>query len=738
MQGWESALEVGNDGPMRRTAILFGNGPFAAGWTSAPGSTGGSRDQNWLLGAGFPLPGGLALGGRAVRRTTQGDVWGWSGDLGALWRPVPQLSLGWDWENLRGRDAGRWQGHGLAAGIRPFGDPSLTVGLETWLGRTPLSGAAWDEAVHELSGEVRPLPWLAATGRWIPQFEDAWSFGLSAQLNSYARLFGRTSPGPEGGTLQGLGAHFTGLAIPGATHSVPPGSFVYHLGKFSGEAGEEGLFRSTKGFAQVRDDLLAIHSRSEVKVLVLDLGGGRLTLSQAGQLRRLVLKLREGGKTVVAWSQDLTMASLHVMSACDKAAISPLGTVRSRGLAMRTIYAGSALRRHGIDVQVVRTGPWKSAMESFVADRMSDEARQDLETHLHDLDSMILGGVALGRGMDPVKLLGWIDTGSLLPAKAVQAGLLDTLLEPQDVLAWAAPGLRPAPMALARNGTERWGEPKQVAILALEGQIVDHKGAMGMVPWALTMPADEVVRILGGLREDPSVGAVVLRVNSPGGSVVGSERIRRAVAELDKVKPVVASFGGMAASGAYLFSLPARRLWTEPEAMVGSIGVFTAKVSVGRLLDSLGLHVETVSTGPDAGTSSVLAPLDSAQLGRVREQVEDAHRMFSGLVRSSRKLDSSAFSLLDGGRVFTGSRAATNGLADTLGGLEDAVDWVAREAGLAEVRTQWVSPGSSRWTQLASKLEASASARPWSAYLDLLGESGPSVWAQMPWEIEGP
>lgn len=738
MQGWESALEVGNDGPSRRTAILLGTGPFAAGWTSVPGSTGGSRDQNWLLGAGFPLPGGLSVGGRAVRRTTQDVVWGWSGDLGTLWRPFPLLSLGWDWENAGGRDRGRWQGHGLAVGIRPFGDPSLTLGLESWLGRTPLSGTAWEGAVHELSGEVRPFPWLAANGRWIPSLDDAWSFGVSAQVSSYARLFGRTSPGPEGGTLQGLGAHFTEYALPGALNSVPPGSLLYHVGKFSGETGSEGLIRSTKGFAQIREDLLTVAGRSDVRILALDLGSGRMSLSQAGQLRRLVLKLRESGKTVVAWSQDLTMASLHVMSACDKAAISPLGTVRSRGLALRSIYAGSALRKHGIDVQVVRTGPWKSAMEPFVADRMSDEARGDLETHLHDLDSMILGGIALGRGLEPTKLLGWMDTGSLLPSKAVAAGLLDTLVEPQDFMAWAAPGLRPAPMALSPQGTERWGEAPRVAILALEGQIVDHKGASGMVPWSNAMAADEVVRILDGLREDASVGAVVLRVNSPGGSVVGSERIRRAIAALDREKPVVASFGGVAASGAYLFSLPARRIWTEPEAIVGSIGVFTAKVSIGRLLDSLGLRVETVSTGPDAGASSVLAPLDAGQIERLREQVEDAHRMFGDLVRSSRKLDSAAFAALDGGRVFTGSRAAANGLADTLGGLEDAVAWVGEEAGLPLVRTQWIAPGSGRWSQLASRIDASMTATPWSPWLELLGDTGPSVWAQLPWEIEGP
>lgn len=750
-QEWELALETSREGPQRRSAVFASSGHLAFGWVSSPEALWAvphsdtfrlhsARSQAWIVGLGLPLPGGVDLGAGFRHRRIGESSTGWSSDIGALWRPNRFLSLGWDWRDVGEQDGLRWSGHGIGVGFRPFGTPWFAFGWEGWKGGVPdYDGYAKDDGiVHELQAEFRPFEGLALTGRWIPdEDEEIWSFGVSAQLSPHGRFFARTQPGPEGGSLQGVGLHMGGDLLPDAGMTFP-GAVLYRVGSLSGEAGKDGFLRSRKGFAQVRDDLLRLSERQDVKAVVLDLGSGRMSLSQAGALRRLVLKLRERGKSVVGWSQDLTMSSLHVLSACDKAAISPLGTVRSRGLAMRSIYAGSALRRHGIDVQVIRTGPWKSAMEPFVADRMSDESRSDMERHLHDLDSMILGGVAQGRHMDPAKLLAWVDTGSMLPSKAVEARILDTLIEPQDLVAWGARGLPMVPRPMARAVSEQWGRPRQVAVVSLEGQIVDGSGAPGMFPWGRNLDATAVVAILNSLRNDPRIGAVVLRVNSPGGSVVGSERIRRAVAELDRRKPVVASFGGVAASGAYLFSLPARRIWTEPEGVVGSIGVFTAKVSVGRLLDSLGLRVETVSTGPSAGSSSVLVPFDSSEIPRVREQVEDAYRMFAGLVRDARGLDSAGFAQVDGGRVFTGARAADNGLVDSLGGLEDAIAWAAREADMpGRAPVEWYAPGSSRWDAILSRLDM-VSAGPWGRFETLLSLPGTAVWAQLPWEVDGP
>lgn len=751
-QDWELAFEGSPQGPQRRSAALASVGPLALGWTSAPSADvlvaqddvvgrGLVREDIWQAGLGLPLGAGFALGGTLLRRELSGTSMGWSSDLGAIWRPSRHFSAGWHWKNAGGRDAERWEGHGVGLGVRPFGNPTLQLGWETWRGDVPnladLLGRD-REWLHELQGEVRPLPWLGLQGRWIPGHDDAWSFGASAQVTPHARLFSRTQPGAGGGTLQGLGVHMGGNRLPDAG-TIPQGRVLYHVGNLIGEAGQDGLLRSRKGFAQVRSDLQRLGQRRDVKVLVLDLGSGAMSLTHAGELRREIQQLRSRGIRVVAWSQDLTMASMHVMSACTRAAISPLGTVRSRGLAVRSIYFGGALRKHGVDVQLIRTGPWKSAMEPLVADRMSDEARGDLQSWLHDLDSMVLGGVAMGRNIEPTRLLGWVDSGSLLPTQAHRLGLVDTLVEPGDLLAWAAPDLSPVPLPFAAPHPEDWGARRQVVVVPLEGQIVDGKGAPGMVPWGRNLHADAVVDVLKGLAKDASVAAVVLRVNSPGGSVVGSERIRRAVAELDKSKPVVASFAGTAASGAYLFSLPARRLWAEPEALVGSIGVFTAKVSVGRLLDSLGLKVETVATSPDAGSSSVLAPLDSSQIERWTEQVQDAYRMFSRLVMDARRMDTAAFARVDGGRVFTGARAVGTRLVDSLGGLDDALATALSEARLDDADVRWLVPGSAPWEQLVSRLEATTEVSPpWARAEALLASGGWGVWAQLPWELDGP
>ncbi len=751
-QDWEVAFEGSPQGPQQRSAVLGSVGPLALGWTSAPSADvlvaqgtgvgrGLIREEIWHAGLGMPLGGGFAFGATLQRRELSGTSMGWSSDLGVTWRPLRYLSAGWHWKNAGGRDENRWEGHGAGVGVRPFGTPTLQLGWEAWRGDVPelarLLGRDRD-LVHELHGEVRPLSWVALQTRWLPGRNDAWSFGASAQVTPHARLFSRTQPGPEGGNLQGLGVHMGGNLLPDAG-SIPQGRVLYHVGNLVGEAGQEGLLRNRKGFAQVRSDLQRLGQRRDVKVLVLDLGSGAMSLTHAGELRREIQGLRSRGIRVVAWSQDLTMASMHVMSACTRAAISPLGTVRSRGLAVRSIYFGGALRRHGVDVQLIRTGPWKSAMEPLVADRMSDEARGDLQSWLHDLDSMVLGGVAMGRSIEPTRLLAWVDSGSLLPVQARKLGLVDTLVEPGDLLEWAAPDLSPVAIPFAGAHNEEWGVRRQVVVVPLEGQIVDGKGAPGMVPWGKDLHADAIVDVLKGLAKDASVAAVVLRVNSPGGSVVGSERIRRAVAELDKSKPVVASFAGTAASGAYLFSLPARRLWAEPEALVGSIGVFTAKISVGRLLDSLGLKVETVATSPDAGSSSLLAPLDSMQIGRWSEQVQDAYSMFSRLVMDARKMDSAAFGRVDGGRVFTGARAVGNRLIDSLGGLDDAIASALAEARLENASVRWLVPGSAPWEQLVSRLEASAElSPPWARAESLLASSGWGVWAQLPWELDGP
>jgi protease-4 len=434
------------------------------------------------------------------------------------------------------------------------------------------------------------------------------------------------------------------------------------------------------------------------------------------------------------------MGSLHVLSAADRAGIDPDGAVRARGLAMEQLYLGKALRRHGVVVQVAKTGPWKAAMEPFESDRMSDPARENIQRLLLDIDSSIMAGVVLGRGIDPAKLVAYVDTGSLLPRTAVAQHLVDTLVPESDLARWVQAKRGTLRASLAGCRKDSWGDGKKVAVVLLEGQIVDHEGEAGMVPWASSLSAERASAQLDALGRDPSVGAVVLRVNSPGGSVSGSQRLRRAVEALSAKKTVVASFGATSASGAYLLSLAAKRIFAEPEGVVGSIGAFAAKASVQGLLDSLGVRAERVQTAPHAGALSPFSPLDSLEASRLQDFVEDAHRQFGQLVRRWRKLDSASFERVDGGRVFSGTRAVDLGLVDATAGLDEAVAWARRDAGLpADAPVRWVEPRRTGWaaalglaSQAASRvLQGQSLSERLQAFLP---EPRTEVWAQAAWD----
>lgn len=325
-----------------------------------------------------------------------------------------------------------------------------------------------------------------------------------------------------------------------------------------------------------------------------------------------------------------------------------------------------------------------------------------------------------------------------MPRRARGDRLVDTLLLEQDLKSWAGAEKGWSRAALAGEHLQAWGAQRRVVVVPIQGQIVDHAGESGMTPWSASLPADRVAGVLDQLRDDPRVAAVVLRIGSPGGAVSGSERLRRSVEKLAAKKTVASSIGSTCASGAYLLALPSGRLFSEPEAVVGSIGAFAAKVSVGGLLDSLGVGVERLRTARHAGAASPYGALDTFELARLSEFVEDAHVAFGEQVRKWRKLDSARFDKVDGGRVFAGSRALDLGLVDELGGLEEAVAWARSQAGAtAAGEIEWIDPvPSSNWGSVSRLIEASASGTgDWERFQSLiLPHARTAVWAQAPWE----
>jgi len=737
MGAMELGLESGAGQIQSQDAIEGGWRGLGAGWDRFPGQVDPSvRESDLRLGYGLDLGKNLYAGLAGVRHEIGGTSTGWSADLGLLWQPSEYLSLGWLMPNLQGEDATRSTGSALGFSIRPTASLDLQVGMEAWLEGAAWIRPSWDDPTWEATARIRPLPWLALDGRVDPEHPGRWGFGVSAQATPDLGFFSRSAPAPGGTEFQTFGVHWIRQTRPSIGVLSPV--LIYHL---PGSLEESLDWGCVGGMGKVRDDFRQIEGLEGLSTVVLDLGSTRLPPSSAGELRQRVLDLRARGIKVYAWAHDLDMGNVYVLSAADRAAIDPDGTVRAHGLALDQLYFGKLLRRHGVEVQVVKTGPWKSAMEPFESDRMSDAAREDAQRLLMDLDSSILAGVVAGRGVDPASLVAYVDTGSLLPRSAVSEHLVDTLLEESDLGKWAqAPRRGASSMPLAGAEREAWGDGKRVEVVLLEGQIVDHDGEAGMVPWAKGIAADRAAELLDRLRADPSVGAVVLRVNSPGGSVSGSERLRRAVERLSATKPVVASFGATAASGAYLMSLPAGRIFAEPLGVVGSIGAFAAKASVQGLMDSLGIGVERVKTAPHAGATSPFTGLDSLEVARLTEFVSDAHLEFATQVRRWRKLDSSAFDRVDGGKVFSGSRSVALGLADAAGGLDDAVRWVRQRAKLpSDAEVRWTQPGPAgfgaalgRASLIASR--ALESGNPVDRLQEILPTSGVGVWAQAPWD----
>ena len=737
MGGTEFGLESGAGQIQSQDGIEGGWRGLGVGWDRFPGMVDPAvRESDLRLGYGLDLGRNLYAGFTGVRHEVDGTSTGWSADLGLLWQPSEYLSLGWLMPNLRGEDASRSTGSALGFSVRPTATLDLQIGMEAWLDGAAWIRPSWDDPTWEATARIRPLPWLALDGRVDPEHPGRWGFGVSAQATPDLGFFSRSAPAPGGTEFQTFGIHWIRQTRPSLGVLSPV--LVYHL---PGSLDESLGWGGVGGMGKVRDDFRQIEGLDGLSTVVLDLGSTRLTPSTAGELRRLVLDTRAHGIKVFAWAHDLDMGNIYVLSAADRAAIDPDGTVRAHGLALDQLYFGKVLRRHGVEVQVVKTGPWKSAMEPFESDRMSEAARDDDQRLLLDLDSSILAGVVAGRRLDPSALVAFMDTGSLLPRSAVAEHLVDTLLEESDLGKWAqAPRRGMLSMPLAGAHRETWGDGKRVEVVLLEGQIVDHRGETGMVPWAKALAADRAAEQLDRLRADPSVGAVVLRVNSPGGSVAGSELLRRAVERLAAAKPVAASFGATAASGAYLMSLPAGRIFAEPQGVVGSIGAFAAKASVEGLLDSLGIGVERVKTAPHAGATSPFTSLDSLEIARLTDFVDDAHAEFATQVKRWRKLDSAAFDRVDGGRIFSGSRSVVLGLADADGGVEDAVRWVRLRANLSrDAEVRWTQPAPAGFEAALGKASLIASrvaqtADPVDRLREMLPTWGAGVWAQAPWD----
>ena len=477
-------------------------------------------------------------------------------------------------------------------------------------------------------------------------------------------------------------------------------------------AGQLRLADLVDAVRKARDDARIAALVIETDELV---GGG---FSKLAELRAAIADFKTSGKPVLARGERFTQSQYYLASVADELHLSPDGFVLLRGLARYGSYFKDALDKLGVKVHVFRVGEYKSFSEPFTRSDMSDEDREATRDLLDGLWRFMRDDIAASRKLAPAAVDAHVNDirGALATAggdaakAALAAGLVDrfstrdewrarlieavgTDHEGKDVRAIEVD----AYLALAADDAQ--DAAGNVAVIVAQGTIVDGAEPAGVVA------GDTFARLIREAREDEDIKALVLRIDSPGGSAWASELIRRELQLTREAgKPVIASMSSVAASGGYWIATGADEIWAAPSSVTGSIGIFGLFPEFSEPLRRLGIGVDGVATAPLAGALDPRRPLDPAAAEAMQLGIEHGYRRFLEVVARARKMTVEEVDAVARGRVWTGAAASSLGLVDKLGGLEDAIAAAAARAGLATHDVVWPAAGESLEQRLLRRL----------------------------------
>ena len=445
------------------------------------------------------------------------------------------------------------------------------------------------------------------------------------------------------------------------------GSF---LDPFGGE-NNAGLVNLKKAIGEAK-------TNENVKGIYLN--AGLIGAGQAGllELREALLDFKESGKFIVAYDEAYSEGGYFLASVADEIYLNPLGGIDFNGFSSEGIFLKGFFEKVGIKPEVFRVGEFKSAVEPFILDKMSPENRLQTQYFLDDINNHALELIAKSRGIAQDSLIR-INHQMLVrkPKDAVTYKLATALKYEDEVhsILKEKLGLKEDDQIATINATDLGGMAKsinitssnRIAVIIAEGEIVD-----GNAEGAIS--SEKFAKEIRKARKDENIKAIVLRVNSPGGSILASDVIWREMSEAKKVKPVIVSMGEVAASGGYYISAPADTIVAQPNTITGSIGIFGILFYVQELVnDKLGVTTDVVSTGELSDFGNMARPLSEVERTIIQSSVEDGYETFISRVAEGRGMHPDSVRKIASGRVWTGSQAKARGLVDVLGGLDTAI-----------------------------------------------------------------
>ncbi|HWL97069.1 MAG TPA: signal peptide peptidase SppA [Nocardioidaceae bacterium] len=445
--------------------------------------------------------------------------------------------------------------------------------------------------------------------------------------------------------------------------------------------------------------------------LIAHIGAVHPTLAMAGELRAAVQRFRRSGKKTVCWSESFGEMGpgnvpYFLATGFDEVWLQPSGDVGLTGVVASGMFVREALDRAGVSPQIAQRHEYKTAADMFLRTHMTDAHREMAERLTESSMEAIVQGVVEGRGLSPEAVRAVVERAPLHADEALEAGLVDRLGYRDEVFAAVRADLPPVTLRYVERYRKKPGSnPAQrlqrhrpaVAVIQAAGPIHLGRSRSASPLSGPSIGSDGLGASLRAAREDDDVRAVVLRVDSPGGSYVASDALRREVLRLrESGRTVVASMGSVAASGGYYITMPADAVLASAGTITGSIGVLAGKQVIRDALERFGVRIESVSVGRQAEMFSAQREFTDDEWRRLEAWLDRVYADFTGKAAHDRRMDVERLREVAKGRVWTGADAREHGLVDELGGLDEAIDLACDRAGLrrkdVELRTLPKSP----------------------------------------------
>jgi len=449
---------------------------------------------------------------------------------------------------------------------------------------------------------------------------------------------------------------------------------------------------NTYGLDDILSSIKKAKENENIKGIYLQASMLGTSYASLQEIRNALLDFKESGKFIIAYGDSYTQGLYYLSSVADKVLLNPKGMIEWKGIASAPLFYKDLLQKIGVEMQIFKVGTYKSAVEPFISTEMSPANREQVTAFINSIWGQVTEGVSASRSL-PVDSLNALADRMLMfyPAEeSVQCGLADTLIYRNDVRNYLKqwvdlkeddrlPVLGLSDMINVKKNMPKDKSGNIVAVYYASGEITDYSGSSTSEEGIV---GTKVIRDLRKLKDDEDVKAVVLRVNSPGGSAFASEQIWHAVKELKTEKPVIVSMGDYAASGGYYISCVADTIVAEPTTLTGSIGIFGMVPNVKELSEKIGLTYDVVKTNKFSDFGNIMRPFNQDEKTLMQMMITQGYDTFVNRCAEGRHMSKEAIEKIAEGRIWTGEAAKELGLVDVLGGIDTALEIAVRKAGI--------------------------------------------------------